>query len=228
MVLQNSHKSNEAVLLGLLYRSAALGKFSLRDDPTRNTLSNISLAKVWHHELLNPNCSILDKANIWFSIRVVFGTAAESPSIPVLQTQRCCKRSISQAQHTCGEKSGRHWPTNCAPQCCSPKSSRLLILQHFEGVEVIVHNLGPFAGSKPRKIFNHSPNFLVAQIRAHKVQLNVIRIFPNGLFSRFNRSLPVAESVMDTDHHHPGLGQLGIQFHRFPKGDQGCVHPPSR
>ena len=47
-VLQNSHKPNEAVLLGLLYLSAALRKFSLRHNPTRNTLSNISLANVGH------------------------------------------------------------------------------------------------------------------------------------------------------------------------------------
>ena len=70
-VLQNSHKPNEAVLLGLLYRSAALRKFSLCHNPTRNTLSNISLANVWHHELLNPSGSILNKASIWFSIRVL-------------------------------------------------------------------------------------------------------------------------------------------------------------
>ena len=70
---RNSHKSNETILLGPLYFCVVLRRvwnFSLRHDPTRNASSNISLADVRHHELLNPSCSILDKARIRFSIRV--------------------------------------------------------------------------------------------------------------------------------------------------------------
>ena len=38
----------------------------------------------------------------------------------------------------------RHWPTNCAPRCSSPNGRRWLILQHFEGVEVLIIIVGIF------------------------------------------------------------------------------------